>query len=117
MVMEEELNTWMTPIYEYLTEETLFAEKKKARTYARLAKVHGSQSYTNRFGLPGEIISDNGKQFRDNLFKDWCEKLSIRQHFISVKHPQANGLVERANRSLGEGMKEGLDKGNKDWIE
>ncbi|GJS68635.1 putative reverse transcriptase domain-containing protein [Tanacetum coccineum] len=29
-----------------------------------------------RFGLPGEIISDNGKQFRDNPFKDWCEKLT-----------------------------------------
>ncbi|GJS75290.1 reverse transcriptase domain-containing protein [Tanacetum coccineum] len=57
-----------------------------------------------RFGLPGEIISDNGKQFRDNPFKDWCEKLCIRQHFASVKHPQANGLVERANRSLGEGI-------------
>ncbi|GJV85902.1 reverse transcriptase domain-containing protein [Tanacetum coccineum] len=51
-----------------------------------------------RFGLPGEIISDNGKQFRDNPFKDWCEKLCIRQCFASVKHPQANGLVERANR-------------------
>ncbi|GKC07807.1 reverse transcriptase domain-containing protein [Tanacetum coccineum] len=31
------------------------------------------------FGLPGEIISDNGKQFRDNPFKDWCEKLNIKQ--------------------------------------
>ncbi|GJV08540.1 reverse transcriptase domain-containing protein [Tanacetum coccineum] len=55
-----------------------------------------------RFGLPGEIISDNEKQFRDNLIKDWCEKLCIRQCFASIKHPQANGLVERANRSLGE---------------
>ncbi|GJU49359.1 reverse transcriptase domain-containing protein [Tanacetum coccineum] len=27
-----------------------------------------------RFGLPGEIISDNGKQFRDNPFKDWLGK-------------------------------------------
>nr|GEU30045.1 reverse transcriptase domain-containing protein [Tanacetum cinerariifolium] len=53
-----------------------------------------------RFGLPGEIISDNGKQFRDNPIKDWCEKLNIRQCFTSVKHPQANGLIERANRSL-----------------
>nr|GEX14808.1 reverse transcriptase domain-containing protein [Tanacetum cinerariifolium] len=26
-----------------------------------------------RFGLPGDIIFDNGKQFKDNLFKDWCE--------------------------------------------
>nr|GFB24032.1 hypothetical protein [Tanacetum cinerariifolium] len=55
---------------------------------------------------PGEIISDNGKQFRDNPFKDWCEKLCIRQCFASVKHPQANGLVERENRSLGEGIKD-----------
>nr|GEX37184.1 reverse transcriptase domain-containing protein [Tanacetum cinerariifolium] len=25
------------------------------------------------FGIPGEIISDNGKQFSDNPFKDWWE--------------------------------------------
>nr|GEZ48723.1 reverse transcriptase domain-containing protein [Tanacetum cinerariifolium] len=69
------------------------------------------------FGLPGEIISDNEKQFRYNPFKDWCEKLNIRQCFASVKHPKAKGLVERANRSLGEGVKARLDKESKDWIE
>ncbi|GJZ69277.1 reverse transcriptase domain-containing protein, partial [Tanacetum coccineum] len=62
-----------------------------------------------RFGLPGEIISDNGKQFRDDPFKDWCEKLCINQHFASVKHLQTNGLVERANHSLGEGIKARLE--------
>nr|GFB75132.1 reverse transcriptase domain-containing protein [Tanacetum cinerariifolium] len=31
-----------------------------------------------RFGLLREIISDNGKQFRDNPFKDWCEKLILK---------------------------------------
>ncbi|GJV87667.1 reverse transcriptase domain-containing protein [Tanacetum coccineum] len=41
------------------------------------------------FGLPGEIVSDNGKQFRDNPFKDW---------------------------SLGEGIKARLDERSKDWI-
>ncbi|GJU71508.1 reverse transcriptase domain-containing protein [Tanacetum coccineum] len=66
-----------------------------------------------RFGLPGEIVSDNGKQFSDNLFKDWCEKLNITQRFASVKHLQSNGLVERANRGLGEGIKAHLGEGNK----
>ncbi|GJW88586.1 reverse transcriptase domain-containing protein [Tanacetum coccineum] len=70
-----------------------------------------------RFGLLGEIISDNGKQFRDNPFKDWSEKLCIRQCFASVKHPQANDLVERANRSLGKGIKTQLDERSKNWIE
>ncbi|GKC52999.1 reverse transcriptase domain-containing protein [Tanacetum coccineum] len=69
------------------------------------------------FGLPGEIVSDNGKQFGDNPFKDWWEKLNITQRFASVKHPQSNGLVERANRSLGEGIKARLGEGNKNWIE
>ncbi|GJV38244.1 reverse transcriptase domain-containing protein [Tanacetum coccineum] len=70
-----------------------------------------------RFALPGEIISDNGKQFRDDPFKDWCEKLCINQHFASVKHPQTNGLVERANRSLGEGIKVRLEAKSKNWME
>nr|GEY95707.1 reverse transcriptase domain-containing protein [Tanacetum cinerariifolium] len=70
-----------------------------------------------RFGLPGEIVLDNGKQFSDNPFKDWCEKLNITQRFASVKHPQSNGPVERANWSLGEGIKACLGKGNKNWVE
>nr|GEY65172.1 reverse transcriptase domain-containing protein [Tanacetum cinerariifolium] len=70
-----------------------------------------------RFGIPGEIISDNGKQFADNPFKEWCDKLNITQRFASVKHPQSNRLVERANRSLGEGIKARLGERNKNWVE
>nr|GEU98205.1 reverse transcriptase domain-containing protein [Tanacetum cinerariifolium] len=36
-----------------------------------------------KFGLPREIISNNEKKFRDNPFKDWCEKLCIRQCLLS----------------------------------
>ncbi|GKE77269.1 reverse transcriptase domain-containing protein [Tanacetum coccineum] len=50
-------------------------------------------------------------------FREWCEKLCIQQHFASVKHPQTNGLVERANRSLREGIKARLGKDNKNWLE
>ncbi|GJX04789.1 reverse transcriptase domain-containing protein [Tanacetum coccineum] len=154
-VVEEEGNTWMTPICEYLAKEILLEDKKKARAVRRkaarpfpegpgkvkflivaidsftkwieanaVATITGNQvkkfvwdNIVCRFGLLGEIISDNGKQFRDNAFKDWCKKLCIRQCFTSVKHPQANGLVERANRSLGEGIKARLDERSKDWIE
>ncbi|GKE62262.1 reverse transcriptase domain-containing protein [Tanacetum coccineum] len=52
-----------------------------------------------------------------HCLQDCCEKLCIRQCFASVKHPQANGLVERANRSLGEGITARLDERSKDWIE
>ncbi|GJV53264.1 reverse transcriptase domain-containing protein [Tanacetum coccineum] len=43
-----------------------------------VATITGNQVKTNlwdnivcRFGLPGKIISDYGKQFQDNPFKDW----------------------------------------------
>ncbi|GJR05807.1 reverse transcriptase domain-containing protein [Tanacetum coccineum] len=85
-----------------------------------VATISGSQvkkfvwdNIVCRFGLPGEIISDNDKQFSGDPFKDWCEKLNIVHRFTSVKHPQSNRLVEWANRSLGEGVKAHLDERNK----
>nr|GEV09077.1 hypothetical protein [Tanacetum cinerariifolium] len=59
-----------------------------------------------------QLLAVNG-----DPFKDWCEKLNIVQRFASIKHPQSNGLVERANRSLGEGIKARQGKGNKNWLE
>ncbi|KAL0327951.1 UNVERIFIED_CONTAM: hypothetical protein Scaly_2227700 [Sesamum calycinum] len=43
-----------------------------------------------RFGLPREIISDNGRQFQGRRIQDWCAGLRIKQRFTSVSHPQAN---------------------------
>nr|GFA52555.1 reverse transcriptase domain-containing protein [Tanacetum cinerariifolium] len=113
----------MNPIYEYLTEEIILEEKRKARAIRCKTAITGAvvkkfvwDNIMCRFGLLSEITSDNEKQFRDNPFKDWCEKLCIRQCFTSVKHPQANGLVKRANRSLGEGIKARLDKRSKKWL-
>ncbi|GJV96843.1 reverse transcriptase domain-containing protein [Tanacetum coccineum] len=108
--MGEEGRTWMTPIHEYLTKESF--QKKKGRK-----EPYATRQEDMLFGLPGEIISDNGKQFRDSPFKEWFEKLCIRQCFASVKHPQTNSLVERAKRSLGEGIKERLDERSKNWME
>nr|GEV01205.1 reverse transcriptase domain-containing protein [Tanacetum cinerariifolium] len=95
----------------------LVANQVNGTYVAKEIKKFAWDNIVCRFGLLGEIISDNGKQFRDNLFKDWCEKLCIRQHFAYVKHPQTNGLVERANQSLREGIKARLDAGSKNWIE
>nr|GEV06964.1 reverse transcriptase domain-containing protein [Tanacetum cinerariifolium] len=40
-----------------------------------------------------------------------------KQCFASVKHTQANGLVERANRRLGKGIKARLDERSKNSLE
>nr|GEZ38856.1 reverse transcriptase domain-containing protein [Tanacetum cinerariifolium] len=45
------------------------------------------------------------------------DNIVCRFAFASIKHPQSNGLVERANRSLGDGIKARMGEGNKNWVE
>nr|GEV27604.1 reverse transcriptase domain-containing protein [Tanacetum cinerariifolium] len=56
-----------------------------------------------------------------DYFTKWIEAKPVAtitgaQCFTFVKHPQANDLVERANRSLGEGIKAQLDERSKNWL-
>ncbi|GJT73057.1 reverse transcriptase domain-containing protein [Tanacetum coccineum] len=44
-VVEEEGNTWMTPICEYLTKEILPADKKKARAVPRSCNMHSGPRF------------------------------------------------------------------------
>jgi hypothetical protein len=47
--------------------------------------------------VPKAITVDNGTQFDTETFKVFCDRIGTRIHFASVRHPESNGLVERAN--------------------
>ena len=53
-----------------------------------------------KYGIPRVLVSDNGKQFDNSAFRDFCSELGIKNHYSSPAHPQANGQVEVTNRSL-----------------
>ena len=53
-----------------------------------------------KFGVPRVLVSDNGRQFDNALFRDFCEHFGIQNHYSSPAHPQANGQAEVANQSL-----------------
>jgi transposase InsO family protein len=55
------------------------------------------QNIVCRFGVPKAIIVDNGTQFDAETFKTFCYQIGTKIHFASVRHPESNGLVERAN--------------------
>ena len=57
-----------------------------------------------RYGIPRVIVSANGMQFDNSAFRDFCSELSIKNHYSSLVHPQANGQVEVTNQSF-EGVK------------
>jgi transposase InsO family protein len=50
------------------------------------------------------ITVDNGTQFDVEAFKEFCEQIGTKIHFASVRHPESNGLVKRANGIIMTGI-------------
>ena len=68
-----------------------------------------------RFGVPRVLVSDNGRQFDNTPFREFCEQLGMKNHYFSPSHPQANGQVEVANRSLLKIIKTRLEGAKGVW--
>lgn len=58
-----------------------------------------------RFGVPNNIIIDNGTQFTMREFKDFGADSGIQINYTSVSHPQSNGHVEHSNGMILQGLK------------
>ncbi|GJV49535.1 reverse transcriptase domain-containing protein [Tanacetum coccineum] len=196
VVVEQEGDTWMTPIFKYLTDGTLSAEGKKARAVKRKSwRMHaGTRSVVAkalRIGYYWPTMHEDARKLIQacqdcqvhkpvprnpqqklspitspwpfykwgidiagpfpegpekvkflivaiDYFTKWIEAKPVAtitgsqiKKFVlaretmpsannsaSVKHSaNLHGLVERANRSLGEGIKARLDERSKNWME
>ena len=68
-----------------------------------------------RYGIPRVLVSDNGKQFDNSTFKDFCSELGIKNHYSSPAHLQANGQVEVTNQTLLKIIKTRLEGAKGIW--
>jgi transposase InsO family protein len=57
-----------------------------------------------RFRVPKAITMDNGTHFDAEAFREFCEQIGTKIHFASVRHPESNGLVERADGIIMTGI-------------
>ncbi|WVZ52928.1 LOW QUALITY PROTEIN: hypothetical protein U9M48_003927 [Paspalum notatum var. saurae] len=56
------------------------------------------------------IRSDNGGEFRNSRFENFCRELGLEHQFSSPYTPSQNGIVERKNRTLVERARTMLDE-------
>lgn len=68
-----------------------------------------------RFGMPETIKTDNGPQFISGELLDYCKQYGIEHRRITPYWPQANGEVERINRSIGKRLKISHETVDSDW--
>ena len=70
-----------------------------------------------RFGIPKALVFDNGKQFDNLKFKNFCAELGIKNYYLSPAHPQSNGQAEVTIRTLKAALKTKLENLKGKWVE
>ena len=70
-----------------------------------------------RYGVPREIVIDQGTQFTSKLVKEITDKYQIKHRRSTPYHPQANGKVESTNKTLEGIITKTMAMNRKDWEE
>ena len=69
------------------------------------------------FGVPNTLISDNGMQFDNRAFRDFCQDLGIMNRYSTLAYLQSNGQAEAVNKTILSGLKKRLDSAKGNWAE
>nr|KYP74071.1 Pol polyprotein [Cajanus cajan] len=70
-----------------------------------------------RFGIPHSLVTDNGRQFIAQSFKDFLRELRVKHIPTSVEHPQTNGQAEAANKVILRKLKKWLRCAKGQWVD
>ena len=70
-----------------------------------------------RYGVPRQIVTDQGVLFTSKLVRDLIEKYKIKHRKSTPYHPQANGQVESTNKVLENIMTKIVQLNRRDWSE
>jgi transposase InsO family protein len=68
-----------------------------------------------RFGIPLQLLSDNGKEFDNAVLKEMCRLLEIDKLRTTVYKASTNGAVERFHRTLNAMLGKVVATNQKDW--
>jgi len=70
-----------------------------------------------RYGVPLQILTDQGTNLDGNVFKEMCRLLEVDKLRTSSYHPQCNGLIERFHRTLNMMLGKIVSARQNDWDE
>ena len=75
------------------------------------------EEFMFRYGIPHQIHSDQGSEFDSELIRELCKLLRIHKTRTTAYHPQSDGQVERANRTIKALLSSMVNDSMDDWDE
>ena len=74
-------------------------------------------NFFSRYGMPKRLLTDQGKQFESQLFKELCKRMEIEKIRTSPYKPSTNGYIERFHRTLNSMLAKVVAQNQRDWDE
>ena len=110
--LTERGNRHLLVIADYYTKwiEAIPTRDQKANTTAQALLEQVS-----RHGIPVVMHSDKGPNFEAKVMKELCNSLGMTKSRTTAYHPQCDGLVERANRTLLGMLAKYGEENQRDW--
>jgi transposase InsO family protein len=64
------------------------------------AIVKTLKRWMNEHQIPNFILTDQGKGYISNEFKNFCKGYQIKNKYTSIYNPTCNGIAERINKTI-----------------
>jgi penicillin V acylase-like amidase (Ntn superfamily) len=77
---------------------TKWVEAAPVTTQDSTVAINFIKSIVFRFGVPHNIITDNGTNFTSKEFKSYCESMGIKLKFAYVAHPKTKWASRESKR-------------------
>jgi hypothetical protein len=77
-----------------------FVKLQAIRDTSAEAALPALLDWVGLFGIPSEVVSDNGTQFANSLVAEFLDTLETKDTKIQAYSKEENGIVERANKEV-----------------
>ena len=94
---------------------TRFPEAIPLKSIAAEAVAEELVKVFSSYGIPKEILTDQGTNFTSQLLQELYNLIGIKAIRTSPYHPQTDGLVERFNRTMKEMLRKTIEGEGREW--
>jgi len=108
--LTERGNQYILVIVDFLTRFAVV--RALPNKYAETVAEAVSEVFAD-LGIPQTVLTDQGREFRNEILKEMAKHMQFQHHKITAYHPASNGLCERTNQqvlNILRGMVDGKDQ-------